>query len=305
MPPLGTPLANSKFNLNSAGVAGFFGGEEVLSTIGIMHLYEGRHWFGWYNSPGSYLIAKHFGRMANSRFWEGLFPGPNESPAVVFGLDVKKGPIYVAALSRTTMPTGHLAYLAMERGKEVIAEELEGRVTRSVTVTYLAMKHVDYDTLVKRLSPNSAFFGLIPVIASVVTCLMCALVFDWYSFSMILIGIISSGLASLVIGKGRLVITSVKNPASGVPPGHGILMGENEVMVIKGEERDVNAITKGRFDLKMDSKRGDEEEGNIMFLISLGVSWGYNLYLSSLEKEKLQARVLFRKLGNPNMLRFQ
>ncbi|KAF8547133.1 hypothetical protein OG21DRAFT_959906 [Imleria badia] len=337
MPPLGTPLADSKFSLNSAGVAGFFGGKEAISAMATVHLYRGRRWLGWYNSPGSYTIAKRFGRMANSRFWDGLFPGPNDSPAVSFGLDGKKGPQYTAALSGTTMHTRHLAHLTMERSKEVEAEEIKGRVTNSFDVAYLAMKHVDYDTPIKPLPPNNALFGLIPITTSVVTCLMCALVFDWYSCSMILIGIISSGLASLVIGKGKLVITSVKNPAAGVPPGHGILMGEDEVVVIKGEERDVNAITKGRYDLKTHSKQGDLEKGavrsyhaiglcslllllqfllqlllvpqgmlfgQIMFLVSLGVSWGYSSYLSSLEKEKIQADILFETLGNPEMLRF-
>ena len=283
-------------------------------------------------------MAKRFGRMANSRFWDGLFPGQNDSPAVSFGLDGKKGPQYTAALSGTTMHTQHLAYLTVERSKEVEAKEIKGRVTIAFDVAYLAMKHVDYDTPIKPLPLKNALFGFIPIIASVATCLMCALVYDWFSFSMILIGIISSGLASLVIGKGRLVITSVKNPASGVPPGHGILMGDDKVVVIKGEERDVNAITKGRFDLKTDSKQGDEEKGTvrsyhaigvcslllllqfllqlllvpqgtlfgqIMFLVSLGVSWGYNSYLSSLEKEKIQTDILFETLGHPEMLRFR
>ena len=338
MPPLGTPLADSKFTLNSAGVAGFFGGKEAISAMATVHLYKGRRWLGWYNSPGSYTIAKRFGRMANSRFWDGLFPGPNDSPAVSFGLDGKKGPQYIAALSGTAMRARHLGHLTMERSKELEAEEIKGRVTNAFDVAYLAMKHVDYDTPIKQLPLNNALFGLIPITTSVVTCLMCALAWDWFSFSMILIGIISSGLASLVIGKGRLVITSVKNPASGVPPGHGILMGDDEVVVIKGEERDVNAITKGRFDLKTDSKQGDEEKGTvrsyhaiglcslllllqfllqlllvpqgllfgqIMFLISLGVSWGYSSYLSSLEKEKIQTDILFETLGHPEMLRFR
>lgn len=340
MPPLGAPLADSKFTLNSAGVAGFFGGKEAISAMATVHLYEGRRWLGWFNSPGSYTIAKRFGRMANSRFWDGLFPGPKNSPAVSFGLDGKKGPKYIAALSGTTMHTRHLAYLTMERSKAGKAKKVEGRVTSPVDVTYLAMKHVNYDATVKRLPLKSALLGFFPITVSVVTCIMCALVHDWYSFSMILIGIISSGWASLVIGKGKLVIKSVKNPASGVPPGHGILMGEDGVVVIKGKERDVNAITKGRFDLETDSKEGDEEKGavrnyhaigvcslllvvqfllqlllipqgslfgQIMFLVSLGVSWGYNSYLSSLEKERIQTDILFQTLGIPDseILRFR
>ena len=91
MAPISTPLAGAKFTLNSAGVAGFFGGEEAISAMATVHLYKGRRFLGWFNSPGSYTIAKRFGRMANSRFWDGLFPGTNDSPAISFELDGKQG----------------------------------------------------------------------------------------------------------------------------------------------------------------------------------------------------------------------
>lgn len=338
MAPLSLPLAHSKFSLNSAAVAGFFGGKEAISAMATVNLYRGRRWLGWFNSPGSYTIAKRFGRMANSRFWDGLFPGPNDPPAVSFGLDGKRGPQYIAALSGTEMPTQHLAYLTMERSKGLKVVEIIGRTTKPCDVAYLAMKNVDYEAPVKRLPLQDALLGLIPITVSVVTCIMCALVEDWYSFSMILLGIVSSGLTSVVIGKGKLVIKSVKNPALGAPPGHGILKGEDEVVVIKGEERDVNAITKGEFDLKTPPTSTDEEKGvvhlhhdigicslllmlqfllqlllipqgslfgQIMFVTSLGVSWVYNSYLSSLEKEKIQTNLLFETLGAPTMLRFR
>ncbi|KAG6380616.1 hypothetical protein JVT61DRAFT_4982 [Boletus reticuloceps] len=161
MPPLFTPLAQTKFNLNPAGVAGYFGGEEAISAMATVHLYKGRRWLGWYNSPGSGSIAKRFGRIANSRFWDTLFPGPNDSPVVAFGLDGKKGPQYIA-LSGTTFPTRHLGYLTMERCKEVESEEIKGRKTTSFNVAYLAMKHVDYKAPIKLLPLKSAFWGSSP-----------------------------------------------------------------------------------------------------------------------------------------------
>ncbi|KAG9308957.1 hypothetical protein JVU11DRAFT_11259 [Chiua virens] len=339
-PPLDLPLAAAKFSLNSAGVAGFFGGEEAISAMATVHLYEGRRWLGWFNSPGSYTIAKRFGRMANSRFWDGLFPGSNDSPAVSFELDGKKGPEYIAPLSGTTMRTGHLAYLTMKRVKEIEDKKViqAWRTTRSVDVAYLPMSSVDYQKPVKRMPLEGALYGLIPISVSIFTCIMCGMVEDWISFSMILFGIISSGLASCFIGEGLPVLKSVVNPAQGSPPGHGILLGSDGVVVIKGKERDVNAITKGRFDLRTNQKGGDVEKGpsnhyhaigvcsllllfqfllqllvipqgtlfgQTMFLISLGVSWGYNSYLSSLEKEKIQMDLLFEILGNPKMQRFR
>ena len=340
MPLLSTYFAASAFKLDLAGATGFFGGEEAISAMATVHLYEGRRWVGWYNSPGNHMLAKCLGRMANSRFWDALFPGPNDSPAVSFGLDSEKGPQYTAALSGTTMTTWYPAYLMMKRIKELGVEEnvIETRTTRPFDVAYLAMRHVHYDAPFKQKPLRSAFLGFIPITASVVTCLMCALVRDWVTFFMILIGIMSNGWACFVIGKGKLRITSVREPAPGAPPGHGILMREGEVMVLKGREADVNAITKGRFDLKMASEEGDEENGTvrnyhaiggcslllllqfilqllivpqgtifgqIMFIVSLAVSWGYNSYLSSLEKEKIQTDLLFETLGNPEMLRFR
>ena len=286
------------------------------------------------------MLAKCLGRMANSRFWDALFPGPNDSPAVSFGLDSEKGPQYTAALSGTTMTTWYPAYLMMKRIKELGVEEnvIETRTTKPFDVAYLAMRHVHYDAPFKQKPLRSAFLGFIPITASVVTCLMCALFRDWIGFFMILIGIMSNGWACFVIGKGKLRITSVREPAPGAPPGHGILMGEDEVMVIRGKERDVNAITKGRFDLKMDWIHGNEENGTVpnyhgvgvcslllllqfllqlllipqgtlfgqvMFLVSIGVSRVYNSYLSSLEKEKILTDLLFETLGKPVILRFR
>ena len=373
MPPLGTPLAHSKFSLNSAGVAGFFGGKEAISAMATVHLYTGRRWLGWYNSPGSYTIAKRFGRMANSRFWDGLFPGPNDPPATSFALDGKQGPKYIAALSGTTMQTGHLGYLTMERSKDMEPTDIPGRETASVCVSYLAMKKVNYETPVELQPLKDALVAIIPITCSVAACVFSALVCDWYSFSSILLGIFSSGLASCVIGAGKLVLKTVKKPADGCPPGHGVLFGEHDIVVIKGNESDVNAITKGHFDLETDSQEGSKKKnqqqgnketdsqqgrketesqqgtkengsrqifkakgavrcyhaigcsslllafqflfqlqlipqaslvGQIMVLSSLGVSWAYNSYLSSLEKEKTQAKILFQKLDNPEMLRF-
>ncbi|KAF8124118.1 hypothetical protein EV363DRAFT_1354587 [Boletus edulis] len=360
MPPLVAPLAQyPKFNLNPAGVASFFGGEEAISAMTTIHLFKGRRWLGWYNAPGNGKVAKDLGRMANSRFWDGLFPGPNDPPAVFFGLDGKKGPQYIAALSGTTLPTQHLGYLTMERSKDVKEEVIRGRKTTPVTVAYLAMKNVENEAPVKWFPLIvSAIWGLIPIIVCVTTCVMCALVYDWFSFSVILAGMIASGLTSAVIGKGRLVIKSVRQPSAGAPPGHGILIGEDGIVVIKGAKRDVNVITKGRFDLVMAVKQGieksvkekhdqkDEDDyedveaagrnipnhhaiglcslllfvsvllqlllipqgtffGQFLFLVSLGVSWGYNCYLSSLERERIQADMLFKALGDPDMRRFR
>ncbi|KAH7922535.1 hypothetical protein BV22DRAFT_1017093, partial [Leucogyrophana mollusca] len=81
MSPRDLLLNKSSFNLDASGIAGFFGGSEAISAMTTVHLYRGRRWWGWYNSPGSYTVAKHFGQLASSRLWDALFPGPNVEPA--------------------------------------------------------------------------------------------------------------------------------------------------------------------------------------------------------------------------------
>jgi hypothetical protein len=103
MPPLSPPLSDTKFSLNAWGVAGIFGGEETISALTLIPLYQGRRWFGWYNSPGSLEVARHFGRIAQSQFWARLIPHTTKSPATLFSFDGQVGPRYTAALSGTEM----------------------------------------------------------------------------------------------------------------------------------------------------------------------------------------------------------
>ncbi|KAH0840270.1 hypothetical protein J3R83DRAFT_1277 [Lanmaoa asiatica] len=330
MPVLDRPLQNTKFTLDTSGVAGFFGGEEAISAMATVHLFKGRRWLGWYNSPGSYTIAKRFGQLAASRFWDGLFPGPNEVPAVSFGLDGRPGPKYVATLSGTEMQTGHLGYLTMENAKDQDGLiQIAGRETAPSSIAFLELKDVKYDGQVPQRDVGNALLAFIPIQTSFLGCIMCALIADWYSFTMILLGIISSGVACLVIGSGELSLHTVEQPAPGAPPGDGMLVGYDTVVVLKGAERDVNAITKGKFLLTISGGPTYNSIGlcsllllvqfllqlllipqgvlfgQIMFLATLGVSWVYNSYLSSLEKEKIQAEVLFEKLGRPKMRKFR
>jgi hypothetical protein len=330
MPVLDDPLQDTKFTLDASGVAGFFGGEEAISAMATVHLFKGRKWLGWYNSPGSYTIAKQFGRLATLRFWDGLFPGPNETPAISFGLEGRTGPKYVASLSGTEMQTGHLGYLTMQRAQEQKGLiRVEGRETAPSNVAFLELKDVKYDEKVPPKNLGNALVAFIPILTSFAACIMCAVVGDWFSFSMILLGIVSSGVACLVIGSGELSLDTVKKPAPGAPPGDGMLIGDDTVIVVKGAEKDVNAITKGKFRLTIGGEPTYHRVGlcsllllvqfllqlllipqgslfgQIMFLGTLGISWAYNSYLSSLEKEKIQGKVLFKKLGKPTMRQFR
>lgn len=246
------------FNLDVGGFAGFFGGEEAVSAMETVHLYRGRRWTGWFNSPGSYSVGKHYGQIANSRLWNGMFPGPNVEPTKYIGLDGKPGPMYVASQSGTFLKqTGHLAHLLMQRCKDQQAVTVHGRKTRPNKVTILEMQNIKFDRNTGNVPgldvhARDGFHkhvALFPIATSVATCILSAWGDDWYCFSLILLGILANGISCLVIGSASIVIQSVA-PSKNAPPGDGILMDGNHVVVILGKEKNVLAITQGKFSLE-------------------------------------------------------
>lgn len=306
-------LNKASFTLDTSGVMGFFGGEEALSAMSTVHLYRGRRWLGWYNSPGSYTVAKKFGQLAKSRFWDGIFPGPNPTPEEMFGLDGKVGPRFIGVFSGTDMTTtGHLAYLTAQKAKE--AKETEEKIHLGGRIMTMKVYHV-------------LCAAAIPITSSLATCLACAFVRDWIAFGLIIVGMVSNGLSCFVIGSGKLHFQLVE-PSTYAPRGDGFLMLRNDIVVLKGAEKEVTSITKAKLVLDM----GDGEEfntvgicsllllsqfliqlllvpratlfGQIMFLSSLAVSWAYNSFLSSLEKEKIQTDLLWSSLDEPPITKF-
>ncbi|KAG1805715.1 uncharacterized protein BJ212DRAFT_1283372 [Suillus subaureus] len=322
-------LNTNHFNLDVGGFAGFFGGEEAVSAMETVHLYRARRWTGWYNSPGSYSVGKHYGQLANSRFWDGMFPGPNAEPTVYIGLDGKSGPAYFASQSGTFLKqTGHLAYLLMQRCKDQRAVTVEGRKTRANKVTILEMPDIKFDATAENSLTIRARDGfhkhvaLFPIATSVATCIICAWGDDWYCFSLILLGILINGISCFIIGSASIVLQSVAS-SKNAPPGDGMLMDGNHVIVVLGKEKNVIAITQGKFQLDYKPWTNNEYAaigicsvllvvqfltqlllipqgklfGQVMFLTSFAVSWGYNLFLSSMDKEYLQEERLVQALN--------
>ncbi|KAG1735408.1 hypothetical protein EDB19DRAFT_1910668 [Suillus lakei] len=390
--------SSGNFSLDVSGVAGFFGGDEAVQAIMTIHLYKARRWSGWYNAPGSFAVAKCLGPIANSRFWNALFPGPNEDPEEVFGLDNQLGPRYIASQSGTIIDkTTHLAYLLTQKSKEVHPlTNVGGRKTQPMTLTVVEVKdtfrvmsetpspdspRAEYKdstpTVTVRVLDHNKWLASIPITASLTACALCAYNRDWYSSAMILLGIVSNGLTYLVVGSASVIIKGV-NPADNAPPGDGMLVDDNSnhIVILKGAEKAVNGVTKGRFCLEYppegvwmktrtpndilhpssrnpgaptgpsvdpeaqrhESAQKDEEKfepeeyrgiglcglllgmqsllqlllipqgtlfGQFMFLASFVISWVYNLYLSSLDKEKIQQRLLFEALEVGPMSKFE
>ncbi|KAI0371813.1 hypothetical protein BV20DRAFT_166105 [Pilatotrama ljubarskyi] len=276
-------IAYSPFSLDISGVAGFFGGDVSVSAMATVHVYEGRKWLGWYNQPGSYEIAKRYGQLSRSRFWDALYPGINVDPPAPSS---RKQDLHM----RTTTPG-------------------------SVTVATLTRIPPSTETPTQKRDATS-ILAAIPIAASLAACAGCAYIRDWYCLAVILLGVVSSGLSCYVIGTGILTF-SHPIPAEGVPAGDGVLNdGSSELVVLKGPEGAVNSVTRGRFALEYASKPAYHNigvcsmiltlhfvaqlllipqgtlHGQLLFLASLCVSWIYNSYLSSLDREGIQRAIL-------------
>ncbi|PIL26460.1 hypothetical protein GSI_12218 [Ganoderma sinense ZZ0214-1] len=258
------PLSNSAFSLDSSGVAGFFGGDSSVAGMATVNLIPGRRWGGWYNTPGSYEIAKQYGPLGDLKVYHGFFPEGEKNPAKLFKLDGQDGPQFVAVHSGTSFArTGHLADLIMQKAEETPVRgdrRFDGRegTKPSVTVINLPDSYIG-PSYHPDLPPSSkAWFSLIPILVSVGACVLCALVADWFCFASIAVGIVAHGLACYVIGSGRLTFQHPK-PALNAPPGDGVLKAENALVVLVGPESAVNAFTRGHFRLQY----GEEPADNV------------------------------------------
>ncbi|KAI6042790.1 hypothetical protein EDC04DRAFT_2563606 [Pisolithus marmoratus] len=327
---LTAPLGGADFRLDTSGVAGVFGGEEAVSAMATVHVYEHRKLLGWYNSPGSYVIAKRYGRLARSKFFDGLFPGVHTDPATLFELDGWPGPKFRAAHSGTIIDeTSHMAALLMKECADQPSVEVQGRKTRPIGVTIAELHHIPpHEECPSQFSTLAPLYACVPILVSLVTCIMCLLVSDWYSFSMILLGIVVSGISCFVIGSGTFLFTRPE-PAEGSPRGDGILSSDKGIVILMGEEAAVNSITRGRFSLRFDSEPHYENIGwcsvllmiqfiaqlllipqgtlfgQMMFVTSLAVSWGYNLWLSAFDKERIQRNILMKNvLREPRLTKY-
>ncbi|KAI1797070.1 hypothetical protein LXA43DRAFT_878478 [Ganoderma leucocontextum] len=362
------PLANAKFTLNSLGVAGFFGGDIAVNGMATVIFFFGRRFGGLYNTPGSLEIARRYGQLANSRIYRGLFPGDASDPSQLFGLDGKPGPKFLAARSGSLFEkTSHLGYLIARMARREpcedsvweLAKTRAQRMTTPGTVTVIDLSHLPESEPEKLVHPTLPYrhyglLALIPIITSIGACVGCALVADLWSFACILLGMIANGCACFVLGSGKLAFQHPE-PAQGAPPGDGILWaGDNAVVVIRGSERAVNTLTRGRFFLqygpcrldgrpngaaatsqayveigkqqsvKRETDNGAPEGGKpngfwigiasillttqflaqlllipqatlfgqLMFVSTLAISGGYNAYLSSINREDIQTRIL-------------
>jgi hypothetical protein len=325
-----TPLDKSHFTLDSSGVSGFFGGDEAISAMATVHIYRGRRWLGWYNTPGAYQIARQYGLVPKSVFFKGFFPGVRTDPAKLFEFDGWQGPRFQAVSSGTIMDsTGHLASVLMKQCTSTNGILIRKRNGQVYGVTIVGLKTIPHEVVhPRRITTYSPFFAIIPIVVSFAACIASGVYEDWFSFSLILWGILSNGISCLIIGSGKLRFTH-HVPARGSPAGDGILGSGTEFVLLQGHEGAVNSITRGKVSLEFPSEFHHEYIGycsilltiqfiaqlflipqgslfgQIMFVSSLAVSWVYNSCLSAFDKEKIQQRILLDEiLEKPSLKKY-
>ena len=265
-PPLSKSA--SSFTLNTLGVAGFFGGDSAVNGMATANLVPLRRWVGWYNTPGSYEIAKKFGPLAKWKVCAGLFPGGEHDPARLFGIHGKEGPTFIAVHSGSNFPrTGHLAYLIMKeaQGTEVKSIHDFGGDSRrkttypSVTVVNLTRIAIPPDAMQPLFDSSltySAYLAFVPVLVSLAGCVLCGLLADWFCLASIALGVVANGSACFLIGSGELKFAH-HLPVGETPPGDGVLKGDSDLVVLIGEEGTVNTFMRGRFHLQYRDNRGE------------------------------------------------
>ncbi|KAG6376720.1 hypothetical protein JVT61DRAFT_1738 [Boletus reticuloceps] len=348
-------INHSTYRLDLTGVVGLFGGDSAVDALETIHLYAGRRWAGWYNYPGTVTVAKRFGQMAEGRLWDSLFPGPNESPAVTFNLAGKFGPDYSGSFSGTKLRTGYPGYLmaaesayspckplqllrkdtteARKTGSSAtvavvsLPPQQRERIRRSLTPTGVGgtkQRH-GFIPINPKYNPPLAFLAIVPSLISILASVICFLANDPLCASLIILGIVSSGFSSLALGSATLNIR-VPIPSAASPPGDGLmLLDDGSIIVLKGEEADVNVVTKGEFELDYSIGILPHPKhhiigfsslllmtqflvqllilprctffGQILFLISFVASGAYHLYVVSHERESLHREILSRELS--------
>ncbi|KAF8546655.1 hypothetical protein OG21DRAFT_1518019 [Imleria badia] len=295
-----------RFSLDSSGAAGLLGGDDAISAIAAVHVYSGRRWLGWYNTPGSFQIAKRFSSFAKSVSFRGnlsqtfFSKSVDTDPTALFGTVDCKGPEFRAAHSGTVMQdTGHVSALLM---KECVAWDSEGKVvpgrrTQPVGITIADLGQAPASEV--RPARSNAFtllFASVPIAVSIGACTLCAVCEDWYASSLILVGIVASGISCLVLGSAAFVF-SHPEPAKGSPAGDGILASNKDIVF--AAHYTLIWWCSVLFFIQYITQ---------LLLIpqaSLGMSALYNAWLSSFSKDKIHRKLVFeRVLENPTLTKY-
>ncbi|KAI0637290.1 hypothetical protein C8Q77DRAFT_560230 [Trametes polyzona] len=318
--PLNTPLLTAAFS-------GFVGGDAAASAHAATYLYGRRNVPSLYNTPGSFEVARRLAVVVRSQFWDGLHSGTSADPnALTQTTPPAVGPKFVASISGTTVAnTGEVAQVLVDHCKKQPLDGVaEGRVTTPFAVTVADIHRASASEVHPTLKVAAPF---LPILASIGASAGCAVIGDWPTFSMIVLGMICNATTSSVLRSGDLTFT---RPAStpGSPAGDGFLEAGNEIVVLRGSEDAVSTVTRGHFSLRFKNEKALGRlataatlstiqclaqlivvpQGTVLgqscFLFSIATAWLYHSLLSSVEKKAKAKVVLEDLLEAPTTTRF-
>jgi len=327
-------LTKGSFSLDTSGMASFFGGDAAVAAMTTLHLDPTRRWLGWYNSPGTYEVAKRYSKFCKSRLLEGLFPDVPNDLATLLGMANMKGAKYIGTQNGAILEeTGPFSAVLVKDCMRITqsVHKVKGRQTQPVEVTISELVHSipDGGKVLLRASVYSPLVAVLPILASFGTAAVCAKFGDWVCLSMIAFGILVNGISCFVIGSAEFTFHCPV--PSFDTSGDGILVSDKDqqFVVLKGSEKAMNTITRGALTLAFKSEPSGCKDikwcsiflvlqlivqllfipqgsafGQIMFISSLATSWIYNLWLSS-SREKIQREVFVRDvLKSPKSTKF-
>ncbi|KAH9946589.1 hypothetical protein B0H21DRAFT_858676 [Amylocystis lapponica] len=313
---------------DASALAGFFGGDDAVAAMAMLHAYQGRKWLGWYNSPGSYEIAKRLTQLATSRLCDGPSPSTDLDPAILLGSANSPSPAFIAAHSGSVIPhTGPCADLFLHVCRTLAPQQIPSRESRPMTVTIADLTHAPSPHTHPTLAPPpSALLALLPTAASLAAAAGCAYTHDWLCCALIALGIAASASAALALAFAAP--TFARPPtAPGAPTGSGVLLGptDTDVAVLRGPEGAVSAITRGHFALH---PRGapalrlsavlhlaqaalqlllvpqGTRAGQALVLASLAAAWAYNAHAAAAAARWQGALLVRGVLRAPRVRRF-
>ncbi|KAI0653199.1 hypothetical protein C8Q70DRAFT_646423 [Cubamyces menziesii] len=330
MPPL-YPLRNSTFSLDISSLAGFLGADAALAVMMLPHLHAQRRWWGWYNCPGSYHLAKRYGQMARFRFWSPSYRSAAVPHEVAVELEGVTGPAYTSAQSGAVLPrTGPLATMLVDACAEVETVEVDGRYSAAMDVTIVRLQRepqaLDYPRVPHT---HSKWLSAIPMLATLSTSVVCGFYRDWFIAFVVLFSALCHGLACLVMGNATFTYQH-HIPHQTACFASGWLEAPKTFVVLRGTETAVAPITRGRFSLRFEHSKEryyitlcsvllglqflsqllfvpqGKLFGQTMFIASLVASWASHRLILARGKESIQRRILMADvLGGPQLERYR
>lgn len=311
--------------------AAFLGGDNATSAMSTALFSKQQKWTRWYNTPGCFEIQRQYGLLAKH---DAEAQGHGAKLGFLAVVGGEPGPEYTALYSGTKIKTtSHIAHLLEKDCNEMEATmKLTGRKTAAAPVTVITLGEPAPCHLDITLETPTEFPICIPIIFSMCVIAACFVVKDYNIASAIIIGVFANGLSGHIISSITLTFTR-PNAAESSPPGDGLLLSQNGVIILKGKEASVNGITRGHLELSFGGKVGPISPmpfvnierpalyfgtcsllftmqflvqaaliiqgtmvGKAVFLVSLVAAWLYNVHLASIEKEQSRRKLLMEQV---------